>query len=194
MERLPKPFLTTVLPETPSLHRHEGTSDTAHLLSKYREQHSGVFPASGKDSYLAIKYSYFLWKIGTYICETSMQIPCNIQFKFTFLSDTKYRKFCSALYLFNRPWLHSTEERTTTTKKSQKNTHHNFGHTCSLLQLNIGQRNNCTGTNFGVRESTWEQWPVKASLPPAQKTSYREQVERNKIRARMLNMLQTYRK
>lgn len=27
-----------------------------------------------------------------------MQIPCNIQFKFTFLSDTKYRKMFSALY------------------------------------------------------------------------------------------------
>lgn len=74
----------------------------------------------------------------------------------------------------------SQYRRENNNKKKIKKTHHNFGHTCSLLQPNIGQRNNCTGTNLGVRESTWEQWPLKASLPPAQKTSYREQVRSNK--------------
>lgn len=140
----------------------------AHLLSKYREQHSGIFPASGKASCLATKHSHFFWKTAIYSYETSMQIPCNIQFKFTFLSDTKYRKLFSALYMFSWPWLHSTKERTTK-KKSPKNTHHNFGHTCSLLQLNIGQRNNCADTNLGVRESRWEQWPLKASIATSSK-------------------------
>lgn len=111
-----------ILPETPSLHMHEGTSDTAHLLSKkYREQHSGIFPVSGKTSYLAIKCSYFLWKTATYMYETGMQIPCNIQLKFTFLSDTKYKKFFSAPSMFSWPWLHSTKDRTT--KKKVQNTY-----------------------------------------------------------------------
>lgn len=102
---------------------HEGTPDTAHLLSEYREQHSGIFPASGKASCLATKCSHFLWKTATYIYETSMQIPCSIQFKFTFLSETKYRKFFSALYMFNWPWLHSTKEKTTNKTKQKPKKH-----------------------------------------------------------------------
>lgn len=49
------------------------------------------------------------------------------------------------------------KQQTKQNKKSPKTTHHCFGHTCSLLQLNTGQRNNCTGTELGVRESRWEQ-------------------------------------
>lgn len=52
-----KSFLTTILPETPSLHMHEGTSDTAPPVSQYREKHSSIFPASGKASNLAVKCS-----------------------------------------------------------------------------------------------------------------------------------------
>lgn len=111
----PEPFLTIILPETPSLHMHEGTSDTAHLLSKHREQHSGIFPASGKASCLATKCFHFLCKTATYIYETSMQIPCNIQLKLTFLSETKYRKFFSALHMCNWPQLYSRKEKTTKT-------------------------------------------------------------------------------
>lgn len=100
---------------------HEDTSVTAHLLSKYREQHSGTFPASGKASCLATKCFHCLWKTATYIYETSMQIPCSIQFKLTFLSETKYRRFFSALYMCNWPGLHSTKEKTT--KKKPKKPH-----------------------------------------------------------------------
>lgn len=110
-----KSFLMAILPEIPSFHMHEGTSDTAHPVSKYREKHSSIFPASGKASYLAVKRSHFLWETTTYIYETSMQIPCDIQF--TFLSDTKNGKLFSALYLFSWPWLCSKkDERTKTTK------------------------------------------------------------------------------
>lgn len=170
------------------LHPFTGTSDTAHLPSKYREQHSGIFPASGKASCTAIKYSHFLWKTATYIYETSMQIPCNIQFKFTFLSDTKYRIFFSVLYLLNWPWLHSTEERTTT-KKDQKT------HT-TILDIPVlsssstqAKETNCTGTNLGVRESTWE--PVCHQL---KKLPTGNKCKEIKVRARMLNMPQTCRK
>lgn len=155
-----KSFLTTILPETPSLHMHEGTSDTASPVSQYREKHSSIFPASGKASNLAVKCSHFPWETATYIYETSTQIPCDIQF--AFLSNTRYGKLISALYLFSWPWLCiKKDERTTTTKnlnwkkKNQQphNTHHNFRHTHSLLQLNMCQRNNCTSTNHGVRTS-----------------------------------------
>lgn len=54
-------------------------------------------------------------------------------------------------------------------KNKPKTTHHYFGCTCSLLQLNTGQINNCTGTNRGVRESRWEQWPLKASIATSSK-------------------------
>lgn len=61
----------------------------------------------------------------------------------------------------------SQYKRENNQKRNPKNTHHNFGHTCSLLQLH--KRNNCTDTNFGVRESRWEQWPLKASIATSSK-------------------------
>lgn len=51
----------------------------------------------------------------------------------------------------------STAQKRKQQKKAQKHTHHHFGHSCSHLLINTGQRNNCTGTNLGVRESRWEQ-------------------------------------
>lgn len=136
---------------------------SAHLLSQYREQHSGTFSASGKASCLCCKMS----KTAISIYETSMQIPCNILFKYTFLSDSKYRKFFSALYMFSWPWLHSTKERILL--KVQKTHTTILDIPVPLLQLNIGQRNKSTGTNLGVRESRWEQWPLKANTATSSK-------------------------
>lgn len=94
------------------------------------------------------------------------------------LQHTSMRPICRFLAVFNsnspfflrpntensfQPYTCATDhgftaqKRENNKKKPKKTTHHCFGCTCSLLQLNTGQRNNCTGTNLGVRESTWEQ-------------------------------------
>lgn len=140
-----KSFLTTILPETLSLHMHEGTSDTAHPVSKYREKHSSIFPASEKASYLAVKCSHFLCETATYIYHTSMQIPCSTQF--TFLSDTKYG--CTV-----RKMRTTTENPNSKKKTNPQHTQFQTYLLPSPAQYVL--KNYCTGTNHGVRTSRWE--------------------------------------
>lgn len=160
-----KSFLTTILPETLSLHMHEGTSDTAHPVSKYREKHSSIFPASEKASYLAVKCSHFLCETATYIYHTSMQIPCNTQF--TFLSDTKYG--CTVRKM-----------RTTTenpnSKKNQPTTH-------TISDISAPFSSSICAKKLLYRHKPWIEnkqmgtVTIKSIISPAQKTSCRKQVE-----------------
>lgn len=149
-----KPFLTTILPKTPSLHMHEGTSEHTFyqnigssilVFSLPQEKPlallQDVLTFSERLQYTAMRPAYRFHAIF------------NSNSPFSLIPNTEN---CFQLYTCSADHGFTVQKREQQ-KKSPKNTHHNFGHTCSLLQLNIGQRNNCADTNLGVRESRWEQ-------------------------------------